>query len=285
MSKLIYIRARRELEHRIVETLGRISRRLAPDHLNAWPPVLHHNGLLAYAVTSPTDAMHASGDSVLLGCMFGSTAAWSTPDAETPDGSYALVRSDEAVVEAVSDPAGSRTIWTFVDDKVFVCATSQRAILMIVGDLAFDERVVPWMLSTGTLGPECSWDRRIQRLPPGSTLSLDCREWRTTLKTDRILFAVRAQSLQQQRSDLRSALEETFGAEWSCRSNSLVVPLSGGYDSRTVLCLLQRSRGSRAADLQTITWPRCRANGTRHRCQSRTGRGGGAGRSQPIHRA
>ena len=48
---------------------------------------------------------------------------------------------------------------------------------MFLGNFDFDKRTIPWMLSTGTLGPFYSWDKRISLLPPDSSITLNKNNW------------------------------------------------------------------------------------------------------------
>ena len=80
------------------------------------------------------------------------------------------------------------------------------------GVFQFNESVVPWMLSTGSLGPSLSWDKRIEKLPPDSSVVLDKRDWSVSRKSTPIEFTPIEQSKEQHERMLREALEETNAA-------------------------------------------------------------------------
>ena len=143
---------------------------------------------IAYAITmcSSTPLLE-SNLSLLLGVLFEKQdSSWSKPKSYYPDGNYALFRNDQNEIEVVSDAAASRTIWYFHDETLFLASTSQRAIILFLGEFQFDERVIPWMLSTGSLGPQLSWDKRLKRLPPDSSVLLDKKTGSTRKRVGRI---------------------------------------------------------------------------------------------------
>jgi hypothetical protein len=146
-------------------------------------------------------------------------------------------------------------VWYFFDDEHFVASTSQRAIVMFLGSFQFNEGVVPWMLSTGSLGPDASWDRRIRRLPPDASLALDKGAWSMRVERRPIVFAVQDRPRASHRdlllNDIRSvmrALKESAHISF----DDYLLPLSGGYDSRAILCVL--AEGGVPHNLKAITW-------------------------------
>ena len=170
----------------------------------------------------------------------------------TPDGSFALFRDGGDSLEVMSDPAGSRTVWYYRDEETFIASTSQRAIVGIAGGFQFNEQVVPWMLSTGSLGPSLSWDKRIEMLPPDSSVVLNKKDWSVSIKTTPIEFTPIEQSEEQHERLLREALEETF-ASFDVDLTQWILALSGGYDSRSILYML-RDAGKDIDPLRTVTW-------------------------------
>ena len=169
-----------------------------------------------------------------------------------PDGSYALFRDSGDRLEVISDPAGSRTIWYYRDEETFIASTSQRAIIGLAGGFQFNEQVIPWVLSTGSLGPSLSWDRRIEMLPPDSSVVLDKKDWSVSIKTTPIDFTPLDQSEEQHERMLREALEET-NAALNLDLTKWVLALSGGYDSRSILYMLRDADGD-IDPLRTVTW-------------------------------
>jgi asparagine synthetase B (glutamine-hydrolysing) len=190
------------------------------------------------------------GNSVALGKIF-NTNTWSQPLAEFPDGSYALFRNSQEYFEIVSDAAASRTIWYYQTNSLFVASTSQRAIVMFIGKFEFDERVIPWVLSTGSLGPSFSWDKRINRLGVDSSVILNKGDWTVSIKSNPVKFKPQKKSRAEHENLLEESLTATFKS-LDLDFSHWVLPLSGGYDSRGILCVL--SETTNVENLRTITW-------------------------------
>ncbi len=252
MSKVIYVCARDRLAVSVAERLEEICRNLAPDNIAPNPPKIVVDEKTAYGVMNPAGSMLERGNSVLIGKLFEEEANWWESTHGLLDGSFALFRDAEHCFEIVSDPVGSRAIWYYLDRELFIASTSQRAITMYIGSFEFDERIIPWMLSTGSLGPQLSWDKRIERVPPDSAVILKKKEWSISTKSNPVDFALLEESKSQHEELLREAIEDTFES-LNLDLSSWVLPLSGGYDSRGILCLLHNtSNGSEG--LRTITW-------------------------------
>jgi hypothetical protein len=253
MSKLIYVVSRGILPSETEIHLRTICKRLASHDEDILPPVIRVSSQISLAITCPSASNLLDGFSTALGAFFEHAPEWNVPKSRPINGTYMLVRSDDDCVEVVSDAAASRTVWTYVDKEKFVCSTSQRALLMYLGSFDFDRNVIPWILATGTLGPELSWDQRLRRLPPDSILRLDRKNWSTSLRTNEVSFEPVNRTIEGHRQYLRAAIESVFSSKWSYAPTSMVVPLSGGYDSRTILSLMKRGLGSEM-DISTITW-------------------------------
>jgi hypothetical protein len=252
MSRAIYVCSRRGHPDSVEETIEDICRRIAPDNIEPSPPRIAVAHDIAYGVMNPTDLLRVEGRSLLVGQTFGGAVNWHLPLSDFPDGSYALFRDDPEYCEVVADPAATRTIWYYFDDNVFVAAMSQRAIVMYVGSFQFDEMVVPWMLSAGTMGPARSWDRRVQRIAADSSVVLDKRRWflsHRALSQD--IRPVRRPD-GEHKELLRASVGKVFSS-FSWNSPSWALTLSGGHDSRGVLCFLNET-GVAASDIRTITW-------------------------------
>jgi hypothetical protein len=232
------------------EDLLRVAARIAPTNIVAHPAqLLEATGLCAAVANPSPDGVRVRDGSVCLGGMFGDLGQWWRTGSAAPDGTYALLRYSEACVELLSDVIASRTIWYVADDQAFLASTSQRALVALLGELRLNRPAVSWLLSSGTLGPEASWDIRLTRLPGGSCLTFDRATWRARVETRPVAFAPVVRDRQAHVSVLREALT------WSCTNLNIdvrqwVLPLSGGRDSRALLAFMVRS-GLRP---RCITW-------------------------------
>jgi hypothetical protein len=225
-----------------------LNRNLAADEIEPRPPtVVERTGLTA-AVLNPSGAAHVQGASLAIGTLLEPTGAWHVPRAQLPDGSYALLRADDAYVELAADGVASRTLWYALTDRQLIASTSQRAIVALLGSFEPNRAVLPWMLSSGTLGPSGGWDARLRRVQPGERVLLDRARWRLQSSVESTqLVAEPALSHDAHLERLRSTVVDAC-RRWSFDARKWLLTLSGGVDSRGLLCLL-RDRG-----MQTITW-------------------------------
>lgn len=249
MSKLVYLCTRHGASlSRDSRDLERVFTRLTPDHLQPRPPrIIEGEGILI-GILNPSDDLPVQGNSVCLGVLFDHRTDWWRPGAEIPDGSYALFRGDGEKLELASDIVASRTIWYVQTDDLFIASTSQRAIVCLLKGYEPNEAVHSWMLSTGTLGPGLSWDRRIRCLEADSRLQLDRRTWRVTITQKPAVFTPEDLPGAEHEQRLRAAMESTF-ASLDVDNAKWILPLSGGYDSRAILQMLRNRQ-----NLKTVTW-------------------------------
>ena len=253
MSKIVYACFRNGLPVSAEQRVREVCSSLEPDNIVPRPPRVVRHGNSVYGVVNPSPSMLARDGSVAVGQLLGDKGQREDALSRgTPDGSFALFRDSGDSLEVMSDPAGSRTIWYYQDEETFIASTSQRAIVGFAGGFQFNESVVPWMLSTGSLGPSLSWDKRIEKLPPDSSVVLDKRDWSVSRKSTPIEFTPIEQSEEQHERMLREALEET-NAALDLDLTKWVLALSGGYDSRSILYML-RDAGKNIGALRTVTW-------------------------------
>lgn len=154
--------------------------------------------------------------------------------------------SYDVAPEQITVRADHRTMWWAKTESLFVASTSQRIVACAIGALEVNRATIAWMLSSGTLGPNGAWDRRVQPLAPNGTLILDRKKLHLDVREPPITFAPRDDRPHEQL--LITALEEVF-AEVQPDPAKWILPLSGGFDSRALLLLSPKLRA-----LKTITW-------------------------------
>jgi asparagine synthetase B (glutamine-hydrolysing) len=154
-----------------------------------------------------------------------------------PDGSFALVRSNPDRVELCSDFVGSRTLWYALTDRHFFASTSQRAIIALLGSLDYNASALVWFLSSGSLGPTESWDRRISRLPGGARLGLDRASWSVRVHATPAEFRPEPMDARDCREELARIAREAIQT-FDFSTSRWLLPLSGGYDCRFILMAL-----------------------------------------------
>jgi hypothetical protein len=257
MAKAIYVCARhKQFDSKDEERLLEICKRLEPDNLLS--PVNHRTVLknnIAFGVMNYQSSIVEINNSLLMGCLYNQSPEyrWYEPLTAFPDGSYALFRNNDDYLEMVTDAVASRTIWYYFDENWFIASTSQRAIVMFLGSFHFDGRVIPWLLSTGSLGPELSWDKRLKRIPVDSSVILDKKSWSISTVQTPVHFVEQNRSDSEHKKILEGAIGRTIESLNGINFDDWVLPLSGGYDSRAILCFSNKT-GCIAGNLRTITW-------------------------------
>ena len=252
MAKCIYVCSRKELPEHCHSDLSKICTGIAPDNIHNKAPKIHIGKKVAYGVVNPVDSIAYQGDCLMLGALYGDGEDWQVPGTSFPDGSFSIYRSDEHQCEFVSDVAGSRTIWYYYDDELFIGSNSQRAIVMYLGTFVFNAEVIPWVLSTGTLGPESGWDTRIHRVPADGSVLLDRNDWTLRTHVNPAVFKANRLSEGENKTRLFESLDQTFG-NLHLNFKKWRLPLSGGYDSRGILQFLLRNVDE-SNHLTAITW-------------------------------
>jgi hypothetical protein len=250
MAKVAYVCLRNGSEKRfesLRKTLTQVSIRICPDNIEPRAPrIIDQSGVIA-AVFSPSEAVRVLGASICAGHLT-NNVNWELPGGAAPDGAFALFRADRATVEVLSDAVASRNVWYYFDDDILIAATTQRAIVALLGSFEFNWAAIPWMLTNGSLGPIPGWDLRVRRLGPDSRLTVDRERWRSSVVVQDISFSSNDLGASAQRESFLRCLKNTF-APIRFDYRKWVMPLSGGYDSRGILCLLPDTAGMR-----TITW-------------------------------
>lgn len=238
----------REAPSELGSYASRLNRALAPDNIEPRPPLVIQRSGLTTAVLNSSGAARVQGASVAVGTLLEPAGDWHVPRAALPDGSYALLRAGDAEVELVADGVASRTLWYAFTDRELIASTSQRAIVTLLGSFEPHRSVLPWMLSSGTLGPTGAWDARLTRLQPGERLLLDRASWRLKSLVEATGHtADPGLSTEAHLERLRAAVTDAC-RRWAFDARKWVLTLSGGVDSRSLLCLLH-DRG-----VQTVTW-------------------------------
>jgi len=255
MAKLILLCRRHGLERTsFSEEAAILAKRLMPGNFTPSSPKIIHQAGVHIAIFNPNDLIQIQGGSVAMGYLFEPDHEWGRPGKDIPDGSMALFRSSQEAVELATDLMGSRAIWYAKTPSLFIASTSQRAIVHFLGSFEPNEEAHAWMLSSGTIGPGISWDRRIRALPLNSRLYLDRLSWRTDLISGETIFSPenRPQStlLQELQNIIQSALDriKIDPQDW-------VLPLSGGYDSRMLLLQFHRNY----KNIRCVTWGKSKA--------------------------
>ncbi len=253
MSKILYVCHRNvTFSNKDEEKIAEICNSLNPDNITPNPTRTFKNGTSAYGISNPLGNLNLVGNNILFGKLFDQTEDWQNINKDYPDGNFAIFRADENSFEFVSDIVSSRTIWYYYDENLFIAATSQRAIINYLGDFQFEKKLIPWMISSGTLGPLYSWDKRLKRLPPSSSLVLNRLSWNLDLKTEPVKFSPNDFSDAEFEKKLKETLFHTFNS-LDFNYSKWALSLSGGHDCRAIIAMF-RQTNKPLEKLKTITW-------------------------------
>ncbi len=253
MAKTVYACVRNSIDIPLISTrVAAAIKNILPDNIPEAPCKISANGNIVYGIANYSDVIAEYDGSICMGLAYPEQRYWWKPLDAYPDGSYAIFRSDEKYVEAVTDATASRSIWYYFDEKLFVCGTSQRAIITVLGKFNFNKRAIPWMLSSGTLGPSLSWCKNLSLLEPNASLLLERETWTLSKKSNPLVFLPNNITPQRHYGNLKKAVVNSFH-DFKIDLSKWALPLSGGYDSRAIACLL-KATGRNLAQLHAVTW-------------------------------
>lgn len=256
MSKVIYVVQRSNIlsADQMKKSLFEICEHLTPDNIKKpHKHTVHLQDDTGIAISLDRGYSNISDFNLLLGVLYEENGFdWQSIKGPKPNGSYAIVRGNDEYAEAVTDALATRTLWYLKNEDFFICSTSQRAIIQFTKNFEFNREVIPWMLSTGALGPEFSWDSRIKRIKPDSSVILDKKTWTLHEEWNKIDLEEEKKSLNEHKQNLSESIKTTFNYIANIDFSKWLLPLSGGYDSRAILCLLKERVES--SKIKTVTW-------------------------------
>jgi hypothetical protein len=167
---------------------------------------------------------------------------------QAPAGSFVLIRTDADQLEAVTDFAGSRSLWyAALPCGGIAVSTSFEVVVALMGRFELNDEALGWFLSSGTAGPGISWDRNIKPLGRNSVLAVARLGDSITIRTDE-QDSWRPRGELAVDKDLKRALDDTIGG-LDFNASRWFLALSGGYDSRCLLSQLRHTESIRA-----VTW-------------------------------
>ncbi|MEX2569400.1 MAG: hypothetical protein WD431_25895, partial [Cyclobacteriaceae bacterium] len=251
MSKILSIWKKSDFNPGIKNTIQKICKQLEPDNIHANEPEIHVGMNWSYGIMNPTSSLLKTDSGVILGKIFGDNEGWDKIGKVGLDGSFAIFRNNSQFAEISSDVAGTRSIWYYLDKEYFIASTSQRAMIMFLGSFKMNEEVVPWMLSTGSLGPFLSWDKRIKLLQPDASLALNKEKWEIMIQNVPIVYEGRKLTKKEGYQLVFDAIKETF-KDLNLDFEKWAITLSGGKDSRGILLTLL-ANGEKAENIKTYT--------------------------------
>lgn len=252
MSKILYVVNRSISTQNISTKVKAICDDINADNINAIPSKVISFDNITFGISNPIGGFEILNSNILLGHTLEENAIWHDFSANYFNGNYAIFRSNPEETQIISDILGTKSIWYYYDSEQFVASTSQRAIIKYLGSFSFNKKVIPWVLANGLLGPGLSWDKRISLIEPDTILQLDRSEWKLNFDTKVCEFTANKLSDKENIDELRKRLKNGFSTT-NLDYSKWVLTLSGGYDSRGLICLLPK-RDEKSQSLNTITW-------------------------------
>ena len=249
MSKFLWVFKKRENPKDLSRKIEKICNDLVPEKIIPEKTKIIENENSVVGIVNPKNNVYEKGKSFYIGNLLGKYTDWNIPGTQKPDGSFSLVRENEDYIEIVSDPSGSKSIWHFSNDDFLIASNSQLAIVKFLGDFKLNLESVAWMISSGTLGPGNSWDKRIKLLPPDSSLIFNKKNGTLVINIQEIIFKSSKTNEKEELRNIENTLEFIFN-NLNINFKKWILPLSGGYDSRAILFFLKKFDNQ----IRTITW-------------------------------
>lgn len=225
-----------------------ISQRVTPDNITPNPVKIIKNHGITLAVVNPSGVEGHQKTSVYQGNILNPSSNWHEPGAPVPSGAFALFRANKDYIELVTDTLASRSIWYYMDDTRFIASSSQRAIIHLIKSFEMNPNALSWMLYSGKLGPDISWDSRVSIMRANSRLKLDVNKWKMKEVYETIPFDPQIQTKAEACTKLSSEVTTIF-KNLNLDCSDWALPLSGGYDSRTILSMLKEQK-----KIKCVTW-------------------------------
>ncbi len=229
------------------EKLKQISDTIQPDNVVYNKPLLITNDEVQYAAFNPVSSLRYSDRGMCFGGLSHPGEHWDEVGTEFQRGDIIVWRNNAQCLEVLSDPVAVRTLWYYLDDEQFIMSTSQRIITILLGNLQINKKAIPWIMQCGSMGPN-AWDKRVNYLPGNSILSLNRSNWSVDIKTDQLKANIIERTEDEQIDMLKEAINKAF-SNFEYKPEEWQLALSGGYDSRALLCFLQQF-----AKPHCITW-------------------------------
>ncbi len=249
MSKVLFSYRRNGASQIIQRVQGDLDQMLCPDNLTPEPSIYRNQDHKELYIFNPHPAIKSHELSVCMGRTIDKD--WFEVGTTVETGNYGIIRSNEEKVELVADLTASRTIWWYHDDDVFLASTSQRALLYCIPGFELNQQAISWMLMVGYQGPSNAWDTRLKSLDIGETLTLDIQTWKISRSKEKTEFKAVRKKEKELKNELRGLLVQSV-KDFVSDKGTYLIPLSGGYDSRGILCILNglvdKSR------IHTLTW-------------------------------
>lgn len=259
MAQYIFIKNRKESDREAtLNRLRNVCQLLTPekikdyseDTIEAWP---NSQGSF-YAIQNSKYVDKVLKDTLVIGLIDNVNEAKQNISS-TSDGSYAVITDDDYDITFFTDQFGSRTLWYYIDSDSIIISTSQRAIVALKQSFTLNQEAITWFLSSGCQGPFISWDKDIQQAQPHLEYKFDTSSWNLVYEQKPDMELPKSGSttwneyLTLYKDTVKSSLDHIIKLE---NEYKVLLPLSGGFDSRLLFGLISNS--SLLTKIKLINW-------------------------------
>jgi hypothetical protein len=235
----------------IADKLTEICKEITPEHLEGKNHEIRSYQHIYIGISNPVGTIRRKDASLMLGFLNKNEEGWHQVKTKAPDGTFVIIRADDHYIELLTDVTGSRSLWYYVDHEKLIVSTSQIAITRYLQDFQLNKNVIPWILSTGALGPGNSWDIRVKKVKPNSSILLDRKSWILTESTETVKFSKKIKDFEEGKNRLKEHINQLV-KHLDYDPSTWYIPLSGGYDSRALILFLRNHKPRNR--YKTVTW-------------------------------
>ena len=215
-----------------------LDRVLAVNQSYRSPPVNLQNGGDYLYIFNPVESCILREDFHLcIGSMVKPIGKWWESE-RVANAPLTIVHKKESIF-IYADVLGSRTLWFYQDDSLFLASTSQRAMVIYLRSFNWNPQAATWMLATGCTGPGYSWDNRLQALGAGGFLRFNKKSGALEHRNIPISFSSSIKQKDYLKEEMASKLIDSINVV-DIDLSEFILTLSGGYDSRAVLNYLKK---------------------------------------------
>lgn len=248
MANYIFIKTRQPTEQsKIIDKLEQVCCLLEPTIIKnksqntakIWPE--DANGF--YAIQNSEDVAGPEDNALVIGWI-DQTDNKVKSYSSNADGSYAVITNKNDEVSFFCDQFGSRTLWYYYDENILIVSTSQRAIVALKSTFKLNQAAIAWYLSSGCQGPFISWDQEVIQALPNLEYKLDVGNWSfdSIQKQDMSLPCSGSTKLSEYLKIYEKQVTKSLKQIVNEYANDQVLlPLSGGLDSRLLLALSKKA--------------------------------------------
>ncbi|PKG36541.1 hypothetical protein [Psychrobacter sp. Sarcosine-3u-12] len=207
-----------------------------------------------YAIQNSDGISEPTNEALVIGWIKDQKDSISESISIKADGSYAVINKSGNDVSFFSDQFGSRTLWYYHDENSLIVSTSQRAIVALKGSFILNEEAVSWYLSSGCQGPFISWDQEIKQVLPKLEYRLNAKWGLELIEKPNMQLPVSGNTklsdyLSLYQKQVTQSLKQVVN---DYREGQVLLPISGGLDSRLLLALSKEANIDDS--LKLINW-------------------------------